>query len=185
MLYSFFEKNSKSKNKKLFVVLLILTLVSIFIMQHFDSQLKTTTSPKGIISFEFAKNIDESIKIIDVWKEKDVLKAADSNLKYDFVFAFTYITFISLLLFLVTNKRKKSIKIIGKTLVWAMLFVAFLEIIENISLLQLLAGNIKQTWATIAYYAAIPKFSITFLSIFYVLVNATLFGFRKARGIVS
>lgn len=184
MLYSYFEKNSKSTNKKLFVVLLISTLASVFIMQHFDSQLKTTESPMGIISFEFAKDVEKSIKIVDSWQEKNVIKAANINLKYDFVFAFFYISFISLLIFLVSNKRKNSIKIIGKTLIWAMLFIALLEIVENTSLIQLLTGNIKQVWATIAYYTAIPKFSIVFLSIFYVIVNATLLIFRRRRSSV-
>jgi len=176
MLHNYFSKNTKSKNNKLALALFVFfTLLSIIIMLVFDAYLKTNESPDGIASFELAKDSAKSIKIIEVWKNGDVLQAAGLSLGFDFVFIFFYTVFISLLLFLVIkNKAQNYTKAIGKFLIGAMLLAASLDIIENIALIKLLLGNTQELWSQIAYYAAVPKFLIILLSLLFILMRFIL-----------
>lgn len=179
MLHTYFLNNSKEKNAKLFIILLVFTLVCIGTMQYFDSFLKTKTSPNGIVSFELAKNVSNTTRIVDNWKEKDLLLATGLSLGFDFLFILAYSSFIALLLFLVSYKKSKWVFRLGKLLIWLVLFAGFVDIIENISLIQLLFNDKTQMWVTIAYYMASTKFALLGISFIFIILTITLNSLKK------
>ena len=179
MLYTYFLNNSKNKNRKLFIVLFLLTLACIFSLQYFDSFLKTDVAPQGIVSFEFGKDLSKSIRIIDNWKENEVVVAAGLSLGLDFLFIFSYTTFIALLLFLVSYKNSKWIYIAGKTLISVILIAGFIDVVENISLINLLLGKQIQFCASLAFYMAFSKFVIVFVSVLFIVVVSFINFLRK------
>lgn len=176
MLYSYFFKNIRSKNRKLFIFLLILTIFSIIIMQHFDSYLKTDVSPQGIVSLELAKDLSISVKIIETWEENEVILVAGLSTGFDFLFLVIYTSFISLLILLLSKQWKNElVNKISKIIIWTVIFAAFLDIIENLSMIKLFLGDLEQKWVSIAFYAAFIKFSIILISLIYILSNTILF----------
>jgi hypothetical protein len=169
MLYNYFLRNSKLKNSRLVIALLISTVLSIFVMQKFDSYLISEASPYGIGSFELAKDITKSIRIIETWDTNKALSAAGFSLGFDFVFILSYTFFLALLVFLVSKHHAQAYtRFIAQFLIGTMLLAALIDIIENTALINLLLGNYNQLWATIAFYAAVPKFLIILLSIVFI-----------------
>ena len=60
-----------------------------------------------------------------------------------------------------------------------MMFAALFDAIENIGLIQLLLGNLEQTWSSLAFYFALPKFVIIVIGIIYILFNFVYYLVQK------
>lgn len=79
-----------SKNqKRMFVALLILTLLVMGGLKFLDSHLITEAAPAGIVSFEFAGDIDTAKRILTSWGSQGKVYAGLS-LGFDFLFLFSY-----------------------------------------------------------------------------------------------
>lgn len=182
MFVSPFYKLTKGFEKKLIIVLII-SLVVIFVgMRYFDAPLKNSVSTSGIISFEFAKELSQSIAILTSW---DVLAktSAGMSLGLDFLFLIVYSVFISLLIHKVNERLWNRSKIynVGIVIIWCVFLAAFFDFIENIALIQLLLGDLQQYWSSLAFYSAFLKFGLLALSIFYIIVNLILLIIRNLR----
>lgn len=103
------------------------------------------------------------------------------SLGFDFLFLFAYSSFIALLIFNINNKlwKNKPFYKIGKVLIISIFLAAFFDTIENIALIKLLLGDLKQVWSSVAYYFASIKFLIVFICIIYLLLNWILLLFKK------
>ena len=167
-------------NKKLVLLLFIVTVLCIFSMRFFDAPLKNDICKSGIISFELAKDLSVSEDIMDSWNERSKVSASLS-MGFDFLFLLVYSSFIGLLIFRVRNKMKKDhfLQKLGKILIYAIFLAALFDVIENIALIKLLLGDLKQIWSSLAYYFAIPKFLIVLICIVYILLSWLFLLFRK------
>ena len=67
MINSPFHNISKTNEKKLTIALLVLLPILIAVMLFFDAPLKNEVVPNGIVSFELAKEITASEKILNSW----------------------------------------------------------------------------------------------------------------------
>lgn len=179
MLHSFFQDQKTATKKMLFLLLLLLTLVSAFSIQYFDSFIKSSVAPSGIVSFELAKELPRANLILKDWEAKGVLVVAALSLGVDFLFILAYASFIALLLFLVSYKNTNWIYKIGKFLITAVLIAGFLDVIENIALINLLIGEKSQFYASLAFYMAFAKFSILGLSILFIIITFLLNFLKK------
>jgi hypothetical protein len=159
----------KYLNKKL-VVLGVFLIISIVIMQFFDTPLKNEVCKNGIVSFELAKEIFNTKAIINSWN-KDAKASAFYSLLFDFVFILVYTSFISLMIYKINTKlwNGKSFYKVGKILIYATFIAGIFDVIENISLIKLLNGSTQQTHATLAYYFASMKFTILLIGIIYLI----------------
>lgn len=70
---------------------------------------------------------------------------------------------------------------VGIFLIWSVFLAALFDFIENIGLIKLLMGDLKQFWVSLAYYFSMAKFSILLIVLSYILVNFSIFLFRKYR----
>lgn len=164
--------NLKTNTKPLTIVLIILILLNFFALRIFDSALKNEVSTQGIISYELAKDLDQSVNILNAWDPQAKINAGLS-LGFDFLFLLVYSGLIALLIYNINNRlwQDKPFYKLGQVLIVLIFIAALFDAIENFALIKLLLGDLQQVWSSIAYYFAVVKFAIVFVCIAYLLVN--------------
>lgn len=178
-----FECLSTTAQKRLFVVLLMLTLAVMGGLQVFDAPLKTEAAPWGIVSLEFAGSLTGARQIIASWGPKGAVYAGLS-LGLDFLFLFSYAGAIGLGCVLAARSlstHMKPFSFLGAPLAWGQLCAALLDATENIGLIQILMGAESEIWPKLAFWCAIPKFLIVAAGLLYILVNVFLLVIRKPQ----
>jgi len=147
-------------------------------MRLFDAPLKNEIAPAGIVSFELAKDVEKSKFILNSWNTEAVISAKKS-MYFDFLFLCIYSTFMGLLIFKLNRKLEVRNHILTEIMIGAVFIAAFFDVIENIALLQLIYGNYKQIWSSMAYYFAALKFILLAIAIVYILVGSSILLLRK------
>jgi len=158
--------------KRITLLLSILLVLNIITLRIFDTSLNNETCKNGIVSFELAKDLDKTVNILNSWNTNEKINVGLS-LGFDFLFLFVYASLIALLIFNINERlwKNKSFYQFGNLLIFLIFTAAFLDVVENVSLIKLLLGNLNQNWSSIAYYAAIVKFSFVLICISYILIN--------------
>jgi hypothetical protein len=180
MFVSPFRKLSKASEKRWILVLLFALVLTFLAMRYFDAPLKNHVSTAGIVSFELAKELPQTERILNSW-DAFAKTSAGMSMGLDFLFLIVYSVFIALLIHTLNERLWKHSKMyaIGIAMIWCVFLAAFFDSIENVALIQLLRGDLQQKWSSIAYYFAYLKFSLLALGILYVILNFVLSGFRK------
>jgi len=178
-----FEYLSVTAQKRVFVVLLMLTLLVMGGLRYLDGPLKTEAAPAGIVSFEFAGNPAAAKQIMTSWGPRGSVYAGLS-LGIDFLFLIAYAGVVGLGCVLAAGSLSpgmKPVSLLGAPLAWAQLGAALLDAVENVSLIQVLLGAESKLWAALAFWCAIPKFVIVALGLLYIVVCMVLLMIRKSR----
>ncbi len=178
-----FEYLSDTAQKRLFAVLLMLTLAVMGGLQVFDVPLKTEAAPRGILSFEFAGNLTVARQIITSWGPKGAVYAGLS-LGLDFLFLFSYAGAIGLGCVLAArslSQHMEPFSLLGAPLAWGQLCAALLDAAENVGLIQVLMGAESEIWPQLAFWCAIPKFLIVAAGLLYLVLSVFLLVFRKPQ----
>lgn len=180
MLNSPFHKLPKSSEKKWTIILFVFLVVFIVLMRFFDAPLKNEISPNGIVSFELAKTLSKSEAILNSWDDSAIASAKNSMMA-DFLFLVVYSFFISLIVHRLNNRvwKKGFVYQFGKIVCWLVFVAAFFDVIENIALVRLLYGDLRQLWSSIGYYFAMMKFGLLLLGIFFILMSLVVLPFKK------
>ena len=180
IIQSPFQILKKSSEKKLIIVLGISIIILIAVMRYFDAQIQHIKNVEGIISFELAKDISTSKAILNSWDPLSKT-AAGMSMGFDFLFLIVYALFISILIHKLNEYLWKHSIIykLGLVLIYAVFLASFFDVIENIALIKLLLGDLKQLWSSIAYYFAIAKFFLLGIGILFILINSIFLLFRK------
>ena len=170
----------KTYKKRITLILLITIIINIIAITIFDIPLKNEICENGIVSFELAKDLDKSVDILNSWGGSTKINAGLS-LGFDFLFLLVYSSFIALLIFNINNSlwKNKSFHKFGNLLVILIFIAAFFDIIENIALIKLLLGDLKQILSSVSYYFAVIKFVIIIISIIYLLISWGILLFEK------
>ena len=172
MLRSPFYKLSADKQKRNLIFLLVFMVIMVATMRFFDSELKNDIAPNGIVSFELAKELQNTEMILNSWD--DTAKTfANLSMKFDFIFLIIYAFFLGLVVHKLNESvwKKGSIYQLGVLICWSILIAAFFDVIENLALMQILKGNLQQMWSTTAYYFALMKFALLALGFVFILVS--------------
>lgn len=164
------------------ILLLVMVCINILVMRSFDTPLKNENCKNGIISFELAKDLNESVKILNSW-DSNAKTNASLSLGFDFLFLLVYSSFIAMLIFIINNRlwKNNSFYKFGTLFIVLIFFAALFDIIENMALIRLLLGDLEQIWSSIAYYFALIKFAIILICICYLLINWFLLVFGKPQ----
>lgn len=170
----------KTYSKKITLLLLITVVINIIVLMIFDAPLNNDLCKNGIVSFELAKDLDQSVKILDSWDPNAKINASLS-LGFDFLFLLVYSSCIALLIFNINNRlwKNNTFHKFGNLLMVLIFIAAAFDCIENIALIKLLLGNLEQIWSSIAFYFGIMKFTIVIICIIYILINWFLLLFKK------
>ena len=172
---------SKLTYKRILIFSGFLTIIIFFSLKYFGNPLITNHAPSGIISFELAKDNDQSIAIISSW-DLNAKVNAGLILGIDFLFLVVYSIFFSTACYLVAQKYINKINLLYRTglLIAKLQFVAALfDTIENIALIKLLLGSNNSIFPTIAYYFASIKFVIIAIGIIYIIIGLLTALFQK------
>ncbi len=157
-----------------FAVSFFATILIIIGMQALGKPLNTEAAPAGIVTFEFAGDLDTAQSIIASW-EGDSLIYAGLNLGVDYLFMAAYGMSIGLGCILVSQRlqqKRNSLSRLGVLLAWGSILAALLDALENYALIRVLLGSINEAWPTIAKWCAGVKFFLVAVGIGYVLIGA-------------
>ena len=162
----------KLYNKQTLIVTGIITIIVFAALRTFDAHLNNETTPSGIVSFEFAKDIDTANRIINSWDENAKLNAGLS-LGIDYLFLVAYSLFFSISVLLISNNVHNKftlMRYIGMTFAFLLLIAGLCDAIENYALIKLLLGSENTIYPPIAYYFASIKFIIIGLGLIYIFI---------------
>ena len=165
-----FDRCSNSARKKALVLALVLSLVLLVALRILDIPLRTPVAPRGIVSFELAKDADASRLIRASWNARAKTHAALS-LGLDYLFLIVYAVFISLAC-VQTGKAIQHISPLlarlGAILAWAQFVAAILDAVENLALISLLLDSERLWLPAVARGCAIVKFTIVSAGFVYI-----------------
>ena len=173
----------KTYQSRLLLVLFVAVALNIIALVIFDMPLRNEVCPNGIVSYELAKDLEQSTAILNSWDAHAQINAGLS-LGFDFLFPLVYASLLALLIFSTNNRlwEQHRFHTVGHWLSIIALCAAGFDYVENIALIQLLQGNLEQIWSSTAYYFAVIKFAIVLISIAYILVNWGLLIVRSLVG---
>ena len=175
---------SETGQKRAFVPLVVLTLVVMASLQVLGGPLRTEAAPSGIVSFEFAGEISKARSMVESWGEQGRVYAG-LNLGLDYLFLVSYASAIGLGCVLVGRslaKRAPFLGGLGVALSWGLWLAALLDVMENLSLTQVLLGSAEEGYPVVARWCAIPKFLLVGAGLVYVLAGAILALAWRRRG---
>lgn len=176
-----FDKCSNLGRKRSLVTALVLSLVLLIALRILDAPLRTAVAPRGIVSFELAKDADASRQILDSWNARAKTQAAFS-LGLDYLFLIVYAVFISLACVQVSEAlrhRSPLLACLGEILAWAQFLAAILDAVENAALISLLLRSERLWWPAVARGCAIIKFTIVGAGLIYVAGGVVVIGMEK------
>ena len=172
---------SKLTYKRILIFSGFLTIIIFFSLKYFGNPLITNHAPSGIISFELAKDNDQSIAIISSW-DLNAKVNAGLSLGIDFLFLVVYAIFFATACYLVAQEyldKNNWMYKIGLLLAKLQFVAALLDAIENFALIKLLLGSNNSIFPSIAYYFASIKFVIIAIGIIYIIIGYTASLFQK------
>lgn len=156
---------------KVFIAGCILTVVVAVGLQLLGSSLITETAPLGIISFEFAGDMDSAQAILASWRH-ELRVYAGLNLGVDYLFMIAYGVTIGLGCVLVAQKwqdKQSKFVMMGVLLAWGSIGAAVFDAFENLALIQILLGSLNEVLPVVAKLCAGTKFFLVGAGLLYLL----------------
>ena len=179
--FSPYDSCSDTTRKRSLVIALIFSLALLIALRILDVPLGTTVAPRGIVSFELAKDASASRQILASWNVQAKTHAALS-LGLDYLFLIVYAVFISLACVQVGNaiqRRSLLLARLGGIVARAQFLAATLDAVENTALILLLL-NLQRPWLpAVARTCAIIKFTIVGAGFVYIGCGLIMIGVRK------
>lgn len=136
-----------------------LSLILMLQLRGFDAPLRTPSTPRGIVDFEFSWTAARAAQVMDAWRESDGLDTAKVRLGIDYAFllAYPFVFFTSILLLL----RRPAITRFDRTgamLRFVVLLCIPLDAAENVLLWRMLDHGATEFGAHAATIFAVIKF---------------------------
>ncbi len=154
--------------------LIVLSVLLMLAMGTLDQQIRTPEAMFGIGSFELARTLEASQRILASWDPTARIYVALS-LGLDYLFLAVYSLSIALACVRVAaalRSRSSGLANLGLWLAWGQLAAALLDAVENYALIRVLVGAQEAIWPGLAWACALPKFAIVTLGLVYVLLGA-------------
>ncbi len=168
MRCSFFCMSERTQ-RRVFLALLVLTLLALWGIEVLDRPLKTEASPHGIVSFELARTPAVAWHILEAWGPEGRVYAGLS-LGLDYLFLFLYASTLALGCTIVSCTLPRGLwAAAGCVLAWAQVGAACLDAVENYALIRVLLGSTASGWPAVAFFSAVGKFALVVPGILYVL----------------
>ena len=173
---------SPKAQKITFIIFFILTIILLGCLQIIDTSLQTEEAPMGIVSFQLAGDLSNSLDIIESWNdagEETNQFYAGLSLGIDYLFMLAYAISIGLGCILLTKTliRKKHVlsssflPSLSNTLAWGAIIAALLDVIGNYILIRLLLGSTSEMLPVISFWFATFKFLILGIALLYILIT--------------
>ena len=173
-----FEKIDSKRRLPVFLAVLALSLTLTVLFRVLDRALQNqTAAPRGILSFEFAKDTTEAQAILDSWNEAAKLDAA-FGLGIDYLYMFAYSTAISFAcawIALVLGERGyRRFAFAGFLIGWSAWIAALFDAVENYALIQMMLHGVADPFPQLSRFCATIKFGLVFIGLIYEIVGVIL-----------
>ncbi len=169
---------------KIFTGILVAgTMLMIYIMSVTGKPLKTGTTPSGILNLEFASSAAATAKIVNAWEKESLIRKAEINTYWDFVFLLFYSALLFILCRGVSNRisGKNFLNKTGKFLAAGALAAGMLDVLENGGMLVSLAGIIQDNISLFTFTASVIKWLLVILCILYIIGGTLYILFKKRK----
>ncbi len=160
----------------------------IFVMAKTGKPLKTPTTAKGIINLELTFGQQNAENVIVAWtktdtQKLDIIAAAKENTWWDFVFIFFYVSFLFTASLKIAAYYQPRSFMQRASLFFAKLILveAFLDIMENIGMFQMLNGAISDNISYFTSYISAIKWACVVLVILFVVIAGAFTLLTKNR----
>jgi hypothetical protein len=156
-----FSSLSARSQRRALAVATAATLAVSAALQVICAPLVTAEAPLGIVSFEFAGDLDTMQLILSSWGEPGRMRAALA-LGLDFLFLVLYAAAIALACGRVAERwgpTESGVHRLGAALAWGALLAGVLDAVENTAGVMLLLGSQAAAWAPLAAVCAAVKFA--------------------------
>ncbi len=167
---------SEPGQKWAFIATAVVAVLVMASLQVLGGPLKTEAAPGGIISYEFARDLEGASRILASWGP-EARVFAGLNLGLDYLFMVAYACAIGLGCVLVARRLgrwSRGLAVLGVVLSWGQWIAALLDATENYALIRLLLGSERALWPALAYGCALPKFLIVGVGILFVVLGGIL-----------
>jgi hypothetical protein len=172
---------SPSAQRRAFAILAPLTVAVMLALDAIGRPLATEAAPLGIVSFEFAGDLESAARMLASWGEAGRVRAGLS-LGLDFLFLVLYASAIGLGCKGVARRLAPPGTLAHRTgtgLAWGQVAAAALDAVENVALIRLLLGSRDALWPSLAWGCAAVKFALVIAGLAYVLLGLPLALLRK------
>jgi len=159
--------------KKLFCGLLALLIPCSIAMWHIDAGLRNTTTPNGIVSFEFCAYTDSCHAALMAWGAEGQ-SLAMLSLGLDYLFMLLYPGFICVCLLLLARQLTPRLKQVTTFAAWIALAAGVADAIENYALIQIVLNQTDTYYGWLAALFATIKFSILGITLPWLIVAIAL-----------
>ncbi|HQR94073.1 MAG TPA: hypothetical protein PLK14_14030 [Sediminibacterium sp.] len=139
--------------------------------------LKTADSPRAIVDLELAKDPEQVQALLNVWSIKDVRL----NIQIDFLFIVAYVVFLAMASEGMAAKwTVNSMQFLGWLMARLALVAGFLDVAENLLMLQTIDQSYSPLSLNLTRYAALIKFGFVGLVLLYLLISIPILFKKKA-----
>ncbi len=174
----------ESQQSRAFTVISVIALLTMTSLQVLNIPLRTAAAPSGIISYEFARDLEGARRILTSWGPEERVYAG-LNLGLDYLFMVAYAGALGLGCVLVARRLGRwsgALAALGVTLSWGQWLAALLDAMENYALIRLLLGSERAFWPALAYGCALPKFLLVGAGILFIGVGGVLSLLKRGAG---
>jgi hypothetical protein len=147
--------------------LAIATVVVMLAMGILDQPIKSHQARLGIVSFELAGDVPTAQAIVDSWDAR-ARTVAGVGLGLDYLFMLAYSTTLAMACLWAANvfrRRNWALASVGVPLALGQWVAAVLDATENLALIRILVDGAHDPWPAVAWWAAVPKFSLLTLGV--------------------
>lgn len=133
-----------------------------------------------VVRFELAKHTPVAESIIQEWTSNGLLQKAITSVYIDFFFIVLYVAGLGITSIFLSKLTMHEILIrTGKFFSYLMVAAGICDVIENVSLLKMLYGNVNYWNVVVAYDMAATKFSLVILCILFIGICIIFWGLGK------
>jgi len=162
--------------KKLFWFILVLFIPTFIGMSIIGAFLKTSSTPYGIVSFEFCGFTLSCQSALESWNNSGQLFAMLS-LGLDYLFLVLYPALIATGLILIAPKLTNTLATITKMVVFSCVVISLCDAIENYALIQIILFQSEDSYGMIAAIFASIKFALLGMAVLWLLFVAIRYWF--------
>lgn len=158
-------------------LLTALLMAAIFVT---NAPLQNPAAPMGVVSLQLAGSLPAAREILISWGPAEQ-RWAVLNLLVDYLYLLAYAAALGLGCLQLARQFIccRCIAWLGVWVSWGVVGAAGLDAVENALLLRLLFGDLRESWAVLAFWCAVPKFALVLAALAYLSVGGLVCLVRK------
>ena len=170
----------EASQRVMFFGSMVLTAILMAAIFATNAPLQNPAAPMGIVSLQLAGSQAVAEAILASWGPAEQGWAL-LNLGIDFPYLLAYATTLSLGCVMLARRLpgRGCVTSLGVWLAWGIIGAALLDAVENALLLRLLLGDLRESWAVLAFWCAVPKYALVLAALAYLGVGGLVCLVRK------